>query len=399
MKKLFLSRMMLVLLALAFVMSCSKDEDNGPSVLLPKLDGFYIYGTNTVATGPSEPSARMNLAVLDENKPPAIQSKDGVYGKVLYLGANSTLNFAKVDKGEGIIYGAEDGGTISNGKDLGFSVDDDVINGMLKADAPAIKVLTEGLYYAYADVNSGQFIVMPIKPDIIGAATPGGWANGTALPQVSVSKDSAVYQASMHLEGGDTGYRYRLSKAGWAVYEDASIITLSSFGVFDYGVAWDTGINDIDFFISNIPQKETGEYVVKLKYTASTNTWAETKIRDYSTTKVGMLGNAWADGTWSKETAFGVKVPTKAGNVYTWTWDQVSLIADREFVVLENADWGGVAVVFNDNTARSGNAFIDNNIIKATDSENFHVATEGSYKIELKLNAVTGAKTLMATKL
>src|ERR1700710_2671859 len=98
MKKLIVSQLMLLVLAVTFLYSCKKDHDNTPQVLLPKLDGLYIYGTNTVATEPTDPNAKMSLAILDPTLTPgAVTTMDNVFGKFLYIGANSTISFAFVN--------------------------------------------------------------------------------------------------------------------------------------------------------------------------------------------------------------------------------------------------------------------------------------------------------------
>src|SRR5690349_23198174 len=147
MKKLLLTQLMLLLFASAFFMACDDGEDK-PKVLLPKLDGFYVYGTNTVAEGPSDATARMNLAILDHGKAPNAASEDGVYGRFIYIGANSTISFAEVIDEEGIVYGSGDA-EVDNGTDLGYSENCDVIHGSLEAKAAPITVEDEGLYYVF----------------------------------------------------------------------------------------------------------------------------------------------------------------------------------------------------------------------------------------------------------
>lgn len=398
MKKLIsLSLAWLAVLALPFwISSCGSDDDDAGE-LLPKLDGFYIYGTNTVAETAVDPNAKMSRAVLDKSQGAKVENMEGIYGKFLFIGANSKIKFAEVVSEVGTTYGATGGGEVDLGADVGnVPINDQVIHGTLTADAAEINVTEQGLYYAYVNASTKQFILMRVEAQMIGDATAAAWASGTSLTLKSTSKDSTVFESVLPLKG-ESGYRYRFND-GWHVYQDANIVTLSSLGVLSYQTAWDTGINDIGFFLDNTPNKETGSFLVKLKYTASSGEWDEIKVRSYANVKLGLFGNAFTlptggAGEWSAGTSYKVDV-AKTGNIYTWTWTNVALSADGEFVILENGDWGGMMIFFNDATARTGDAFTGSKIVKGTGSENFKVATAGNYDIKVTINAVTGVRTL-----
>ncbi|MEO7990458.1 MAG: hypothetical protein ABI663_13010 [Chryseolinea sp.] len=409
MKKLIFAQLVLLLMLPLFFMACS-DEDEGPIVLLPKLDGFYVFGTNTIAEAPTDPESRMALAVLDHTKPAGIDNLDGVYGKYLYIGANSTISFALVENKVGKVLGADGGGSMDSAKVVAnCPIKDIVIHGELKEGASEISVTEEGLYYAYVNTNTNEFIIMKVKANMIGDATKLQWAKGTSLPMKSTSKDFTEFEGT-NIELYDAhGYRYRMND-GWAVYEDPNIVTLNSMGVFSYGTAWDTNINDIGFFNDNIPHKVTGLYTVNLKYTASTGECEETKTKtgnilvNYTDYSVGVIGDATDGGSFNGDGTGGyeVKKPSKAGNVYTWTWNNVSLIQDKEFIFLQNATWGGLQIDYL-GAAVSGTAITGTKVIDATAApvngpyHNFHVITGGSYNIVLTINAENEGRTVAIT--
>jgi len=136
MKKLIFTQLILLLMLSVSFMACDS-ADEGPQVLLPKLDGFYVYGTNTIAASPSDMEARMALAVLDHTKPAGIDQLDGVYGKYLYIGANSKINFAIVKNEAGTVYGAPNGGSADSAKVVpNVPIKDIVIHGTLTEGAP-----------------------------------------------------------------------------------------------------------------------------------------------------------------------------------------------------------------------------------------------------------------------
>lgn len=388
--------MLMLLIVPLYFFSCSDDEPSGPKVLLPKLEGFYVYGTNTVASEPSEPNARMTLALLDEDKEPNIASKAGVYSKIMYIGANSTINFANVDAtGKGTVYGSENGGSEDNGLDIeNVPVDDIVVNGKLKPDAAAIKVTAEGLYYVFVDLNEGDFVCMPIKPAIIGPATSTGWLGNTPLPLKSLTKEKAVFEASIPLKGAD-GYRYMLNAGGWHAYERVGeVTTLTSLGVPDYQVAWDTGINDVNLHLPNMPNKESGIYTVTLTFNflPTAGDWDEVKTRtgdlliDYSNYSFGWFGNAYyvegtTEGAW--DAIHHVKLPVKDGNLYNWVWE-MELIEGGAFVLRQE---GGDAWITYGGAAKIGSAFDNGDIIKEEGQDNYYVAKGGTYTVTFTINA------------
>lgn len=398
MKKLLRMQLLLLAIMSVFLSSCGGDDEPGaPKVLTPKLEGMYVFGSNTIAAEAVDPNARMVRAVLNPGKSNGMADQESIYGQLMYIGANSTIQFTEVENAVGVTYGAAGGGTTGPGTDAGNTdVQDDFIYGTLVADAPAIKVAEEGLYYVFVNATDKSFRIMKVRPDMIGDATAGMWATGTPLRQVFSSKDSTIFEATAVPLTGATGYKYRFNN-GYEVFNDGNIATLTFLGVESYGTAWDTGVNNLIYKDENIPQKETGVFTVRLKYDATTKTWTETKMGDYSATQVGLFGNAYtlpsgAEGAWDQ--AYGLATPTKEGNVYTWNWTNVDMIQDREFVLLENGEWGGLNVVYNDVTAREGSAFTDNKIVKADASENFLVKTGGTYDISLAINVKTGARTL-----
>ena len=413
MKKLFLLQILLLCIAAPLYFSSCDDSDDGEQVLIPNLDGFYVFGTNTIAASPSEPAARMNPAILDIDKPPNVADEDGVFGKLIYIGANSQIQFVKVLNKEGTIYGAADGGSVDIGLDIdNVPIDDDVVHGTLVADGPKIEVAEEGLYYAFANINTGTFVLMKVKPNMIGDTMPGGWDVASEIPQIKLSRDSAVFEATNLTLKGESGYKYRLN-AGWAVYEETGVLTtLTSLGVVDYGVSWGLPTNDIGFYQQNTPHQTTGIFTVHLKYNIATGIWTEKKTKtgnvliDYTNHEMAIIGTATTGGSWNGDGTggYGQRKPTKAGTVYTWTWDDVPFLQDNEFIFLQDAHWppNHLLIAF-DGAAVDGNAVTESKIINAKSAPvngpdaNFHVITGGSYDVKLVIDAATEGRTVTIT--
>lgn len=372
--------------------SCKDDDDPQPKVLLPKLDGLYVYGTNTTASEPGNAASRMNLAILDPNQGAQVASIPGVFGKFIHIGAGGSLEMAYVENEIGTVYGSMGGGDLDSAIVAGGAVNDIVRHGMLVEDGDPITVSAAGLYYFYVDINSETFILMPVKANMIGDATELQWAAGTSLPMKSSDTLKTVFEGTNIPLVGASGYRYRFND-GWHVYQSNDIVTLSSLGVPSYGEAWDSGINDIGFHLDNIPHKETGLFTINLTYDAKTGEWDEVKTKtgdllvDYSNDEFGWFGNAYyvegaVEGAW--DAIHHIKKPVKEENLYHWNWT-LELIEGRSFVLRENADAG--AWITYGGAAKLGSAFENNLIVKEEGQDNYFVATGGTYNITFTINA------------
>jgi hypothetical protein len=417
MKK-FLSNQLTRLIAVAVMslcmFACDDGENGEPPLPPPNQDGIYVFGSNTIATLPTDEGARMSRAKLDVKQGSKVEDMDGVYGKFMYIGANSTIQFMEVANKVVTTFGAEGGGTVELGSDIGnVPINDEVIHGDLLADGPKINITEAGLYYVFLNKNASTFLIVPVRAQMIGDATELQWAEGTALPMVFSSKDSTIFQETELTLFGEHGYRYRMND-GWHVYQDPNIVTLSSLGVEElWPDAWAKPMNDIGFFLENAPHKETGVFTVRLKYNAKDGVWTEKKTKtgnvliNYTDFEMGLFGNAyllapgdtaaWASG----EDGYGLHKPVKAGNVYTWTWNDVHLIADREFIFLQDGTWGGLQIDFL-GAANSGAAVTNAEIIDATTDggqyHNYKVKTTAEYDVTLVINSETTGRSITFTK-
>ncbi len=400
---------MLLLIVPAFIVSCD-DPEPDPVVLVPKLSGLYVYGTNTIAELSVDPDAKMARAVLNPDKSGGVENMEDIFAKLMYIGAASTIQFTYVDEDTALNYGVVGGGVITPGTDFSDSdIDADFITGALVVEADAIQVTVGGLYYVYANMNTLSLRIMQVEPQMIGDATEAQWASGTDIPQKSASIDSAVFEITDLTLSGASGYKYRFNN-GWEVFNDGSLATYTHLGVESYADAWETRINDIGYFGENIPHHDDGVFTVRLKYDPSDGSWEETKIKtgsvliDYTLNQIGLFGNAYVTApldtaNWvSGEDGYEVHAPEVAGDVYTWSWDAVDLIVDREFIFLENGAWGGLQYDWDMLTSVGGKSVDDGDIVDATtlggEYHNFYVVEAGGYDITLVIDAAEETKTV-----
>ena len=383
------------------VMSCNDDSPTPtpnptptPTPTPTASDAVYVTGSNTIASDTSEDAATLELAVLDPGKGAMEESLNGFYGKFMYIGANSTIEITTVVDGETTVYGSPNGGAIDSSINVGGAINDLVINGSLVSGSDPIAVDAAGLYYLFADLNDKTFILSPVKANIIGDATSGQWTTQTEIPLKSTNASTTVFEITDLPLFGNSGYRYRFND-GWHFYNGTEAVTLSSLGVPNYGDAYAAGVNDVGYYLDNIPNVEEGLFTITLIFDATTGEWEETKTRtgdltvDYSTVEFGLFGNAYyvtgtVEGAW--DAIHHTSLPTVQGSVYTWTWTQ-ELIANRAFVIRENIA-NGEWVTFNTVT-RDGSAFTNDLIIQEANSENFFVVIGDIYDITFSINTDT----------
>lgn len=389
---LFFFKSVFFLILTLVVWSCGSDDSNGPDILLPKLDGLYVYGEKTVTDEPGNAESKMNPAILDPNQGAQVNQIDGVFGKFIFIDEGGSIQLAFVDNEIGTVYGSPGGGLLDSSIVAGGVMNDLVQFGDLVKDSQPISVSQRGLYYLYVDMNNLYFVLSPVKANIIGDATPLQWSAGIPLPLKSTSAEKTVFEGTGIELSGATGYRYRFND-GWHFYQSNDIVTLSSLGVESYGEAWDTGINDLGFYLDNIPHKETGIFTVTLTFNAATGEWSEEKIKtgellnDYSDTEYGWFGNAYyvsgdVEGAW--DAIHLVKKPEVQGDtLYNWTWD-LELIEGRSFVLRQSPD--GAWITYG-GAAKIGAAFDNGQIVKEEGQDNYFVSQGGLYEVIFTINA------------
>jgi len=167
-------------------------------------------------------------------------------------------------------------------------------------------------------------------------------------------------------------------------------------------------VNDLGYHLDNIPHHESGMFTVRVEYDAETGEWVETKTRtgglqvNHSDTQMGLFGNAFVvngeEADWN--VGYSLHAPTAEGNVYTWTWESAELIEDREFIFLENGEWGGLQIDFAG--AAVGGAAVENGqIVDATtvggEYKNFFVVEGGAYDITLVVDVENDSRAVTIT--
>lgn len=401
----------LLLLSLS-LLSCNRDKPNPiPIGDIPEADGYYIYGSNTIAVKATDPEARMTEALLDPSKSGGNTEKEGVLGRLIYVGANSTLTIAQVDGDTYTVYGLPNGGELKPGFDISSTnIRSDMIQGTLMADEEAIMISNEGLYYVFILEERNEIRILQLQPEIIGEATAEVESTGIQIPLKSINADSAVYEISELQLAGSSGYNYRFAR-GWELYNGPLTVTFTYLGVESYEVSRGLGYNDIGYYNEECAQVVDGKYTLRLSYHMKTGSWTETKIFtgelpvDYSSLTMSIFGNAYliAPGdtaNWRSGTdAYEAKTPSKDGNIYTWSWTSVNLIQGRQFIFLENGEWGGLELNYASASIVGGQAVEEGKIVDSatlgSDLNDFYVQSKGTYDLKLIIDSDSKSTTVL----
>lgn len=416
MKKLFqrLSMLLAVLAMIVFsfsLTSCSDDDDDETTPPVVVLDGYYVKGAGTAFTDFNS-KAMMKVTrneVTQENRPTLLELyipvKAGAEGFNIVQVSGST----RKTYGPGADFQLITQGTTDEPK-VPFK------RGSYMETNTPFTVDTNGMYHVVIDVELGKVVVAPVHWGIIGAATPAGWGGSTQLTESAFDLNTMTWTATgMELRGGDWKLRY---SNGWKIELDTNL----DLGGGKKGVKVNTNFGGSPTALvpggDNIVNSDPGIYDVSLKYVLGTGyTLTMTKtaglpLTNWNGVQVDAIGEGVSpdNPTATVDTSswhWGYQmladnggVPVKTGDLYTWTWTNIIIEADKGFKVRTLngvAPPGGIGANFDAgfsalNVAQSAPEIVDlDGNLKAT--------VKGSYTITLKIDAANNDnKEIIITK-
>lgn len=379
MKKLFFY--FLALTAVLFT-SCKGEEE--PTVILE--DGIYVTGT---AASANVDSKYFLQAGRIEGEGFASQARVGMYESIVYLTAGN-FNFTeyKATPETKTVWGISDLKVKKVTETL--SVDSGKV---VSGATTVLAIKTAGLYHVVFDKTAAACMVVPVKEfGIIGEATPTGWNSSTKMTQKKLDATGAEWElTNIEIKKGLFKYRYNDI---WKVENFAGVTVFTNAGGDGtYLVMGENGNNTtvgkFTVLLSWAPGKGLTSKLTKTGDIAMTN-WTNCELElvgsGVDATNVGAKADATSGWNWGNTLSAGK--PTKVGNVYTWTWDNVKLLVDgfkiRTIDAKESGGVGGFDVGYGilDKTASSTE--IEDN------SGNFKAKTAGTYKIVMTIDAADG---------
>ncbi|WP_456460728.1 hypothetical protein [Lutibacter sp.] len=396
----------LVLALVVFSSSCKDDPiEPTPNVV---EDGWYVKGAGTALT--ELDSKGLMKATKNE-----VGQADRATLLELYIavkGGSDGFSIVNVVGGEPTSYGpGTDFAVVPEADRTNDEPKVDFWRGKYAASETAFTVTTDGLYHVVIDTEFGKVVVVPVAWGVIGGATPNGWGGSTDMTTSFDLNKMTFTVSDMELRGGEWKFRY---SNGWKVEIDTTDSNP------DNHVKVNTNFGGaIDALVpggGNITNDAPGVYTCELVWTLGAAYAATlTKTADLPLTNwTDVICDAVGDGVSSDNTnaiadpsswGWGNKLladgaPVKTGDIYTWTWSNITLEASSGFKLRTedgvapssgngaNFDVGLEAV---DHTASSAN-------VDAATSGNISVSVKAVYNIVLTIDAANSdAKKIVIT--
>jgi len=350
------------------------------------LDGLYIQGSGT-AISDFFSEGKMKTAineVTQENRPQLHE---------LYIaikGGTEGFNIIKIDGNNRNTYGP--------GNDFAQVAEEDLedeeprfglYRGSIKESFAPFQVSEDGLYHIAYDTEIGIVTIAKVEWGIIGAASPGGWAESTQLPSTFDLNQMLFIGTEIPLSEAD--YKFRYSQ-GWKVILDPD---------FDLGDG-QTGIKiysrlggTIDHLTpdgDNIHCYEAGIYTIRMIWSLEDGLSASLEktsdpITDYSNTELGFIGDGiifnGAQHDWNSTLYDRIPI-TDIPNNFTWIYDTIKVTSQGAFKITQGSHWDGLIIGYPE-VCLGGNAADD---FHGDASENFIAYKDGTYQFELTLEAI-----------
>ena len=390
-----LSWTLLIVLGLAFATTSCKDDpdevDPDPIV----LDGVYIKGGSTALTD-FDTKGKLKVTRNEVTQADRAQLME-IY--IAVKGGAPGFNL--------VVVAGEVRTTLSPGAD--FAV---VPEGERDTDEPqmdfwrgsyteistsegsAFTVPTDGLYHVVIDTEIKKIAIAPVVWGIIGAATPGGWTNGTELPSTGFDLNTMTFEAKdMTLQKGDFKFRY---SNGWKIILDPDY----DLGGGEVGIKVNTNYGgSVAALIpggANISNTVIGKYTAKMVWTLGAGNSAtmvktgDLNIIDYTNTELGLIGNGLiingVQHNWGDDSTVMLTTPTVENETtYTWTYNNVEITTLGSFKIREGQDWSKKSIGFKDVTM----AGLSADKFETNTDGNFVPMEDGTYDMVLKIDAVT----------
>lgn len=405
-----LSLLLSVFVALAISFTGCKDDPTPPNLDEVIEDGFYVAGA---ATGSDNLEVNYKMAT-GLNEVGGIK-RAGMYEKYVALEANKEFYLLLREAQVGTRYSA----TLADFDTEGEGDQPTVVlkRGTLVTgnSAPAMTVSESGLYHIVLDLNeandlaNAQIIVAPAQWGVRGAMN--GWGF-TAFDTPAFNRTTMAYTMTDVQVANSGAFKFAYG-GGWKIQlDDAGLVKANTNLGNDAAEAGELMPNDLvpngkDINIAR------GIYTIKLtwklaqgdiknSYTAELTKTGSLEAIDYKDCEMELVGSGVAEQTgstadpssWGWGNVYPAGKPAVNGTVYTWTWNNVSLLAEGFKVRTINAEESGGVAGFD-----LGGSIVDlgNSASGITTPDGNIVAPVGTYNITLTIDANTDTKTLVIT--
>ncbi len=254
----FLLRILPLFLLVSFALvSCGDDEDTNPTPTVE--DGMYIKGAGTAFADFSS-KALFTATKNEVNQAPRAELFE-VYMAV--KAGSDGFNIVKVNGTSQKVYGP--------GSDWAAATpsNDEPKNGLWKGalteSASKFTVPEDGLYHIVVDLGLNKVAMAKADWGVIGAATPGGWSDNTAMP-TTFDLNKMVFKAEKLVLLANE-YKFRYSN-GWKIELDNELDLGNGVKGVKANSNFGGTLTSLDPGGANIQNAVYGEYTVTLTWEA-----------------------------------------------------------------------------------------------------------------------------------
>ena len=389
---------------LAFgLIACEDDDDNGnggdDEIV---LDGFYIQGDATSFTDFND-NARMEVT-----KNEVIQEeRSTLYEAYITVKGSGGFNIIEVAGDEQMTYGPDNVSVVGESDWVQDDPRVEFKRGTYTETEETFSVSEDGLYHVAIDTELNKVVIVPVKYwGLIGGATPNGWSGDTKLEYDAFDMSSLSFSAN-EVELGNGEWKLRYS-GGWKVALDTTVELSGG----DKGVKVNTNLggsaSSLEPGGANINNENPGVYTVTFDwsisdgYSLTLDRTGDIPMTDWSDIEVDVFGTG-VDSTatdavedpsdWDWGYAVSAGTPTSDGDIYTYSWTDVSLVpSEGDGFAFRSVDGGTYnADVWRYSILDEENS--DTTVVKSTENAfgdvNFNVTQEGGYDITLEIDAAS----------
>ena len=379
--------------------ACSDDEEEpGGGTTEIVEDGIYITGAATAYESfdiKALMSATRNEILNNETEDP----RETLLESFIALKGGADFNITQVAGTERTAWGP--GADWSSAMGGNEEPQVDIQRGTIEASSTTFSVPADGLYHVVFDTKTGKGAIAPVEWGIIGQATPSGWSGDTKLDAPAFDATSMTFSLSgVEMSKGEWKFRY---SGGWKMEID----TTEDLGGGNKGVKVNTNFGGaVDALVaggSNMTTDQSGVYDVSITWTAGSGHTAslsrtgDLPARDYSAVVVGIVGDGAVGSVWPGNAddtdELGKTTPAKDGDVYTWAFNDIQLLAAGGFKLRTSGTWDDINLGYDANIVTGPNADdIQDN------GGNMQVKADGTYDLVYQIDAANETSSLSFLK-
>lgn len=394
-KNLFKLTWLLLAAFISFTSCDPDDDDNGDETPILVEDGIYLKGDATALTNLSS-NGRLKVTlneVLQEERAELLE----IY--VAIKAGSEGFSIVDVAGSTQTVYGPDANFAVVSEVDRdGDEPKVDFWRGSYAETTGVFTVPTDGLYHVMLDTELKKIAIVPVVWGVIGAATPGGWSNSTAMDSYTFDLNTITFVGN-DIELTKADYKFRYSE-GWKVILD----TEYDLGGGNKGIKVNTNFGGtVDALApggSNIANAEGGLYKIEMKWTlgeayvATVTKTGESTMKNYTDTELGLVGDGIivADTANGWDYTMGLSIPEVANTVYTWKWNGVAVSEAGSFKIREGQTWDDISIGYPQVTMTGTAA---DNFDTNTDG-NFVPVAAGTFDFTLTIDAATETYTFKA---